>query len=168
MKTTMVPAQVTTVEDKVAGSLSLTQLILLCSPIFIGGAVYALFPPLLKISFLKLTIIILVTICLALMSIRLKGKLLINWIVIIGRYQLRPRFYLYDKNDLYLRKAYKSAAKSQVQKSTLPVKKLQPAAAVLPIKKIIPLQSLINDPRSNFRFAISKKGSLDVHITEVK
>jgi hypothetical protein len=168
MKTTMVPAQVTTVEDKIAGSLNLTQLILLCTPIFISGAVYALFPPLLKFSFIKVLIIILTTVVLATLSIRFKGKLLINWIVVIGRYQLRPRYYIYNKNDLYLRKTRKLAAKIRAEKRPEPVKKLLPTAPNLPIPKIITLQALINDPRSNFRFSMGKKGGLDVHITEVK
>ena len=50
MKTAIVPAQVTTVEDKVAGNLNLTQLLLIASPVFVRGVIYAVFPPSFEIS----------------------------------------------------------------------------------------------------------------------
>ena len=40
MRTTVVPAQVTTVEDKIAGNLGLSQLLLLTLPVFGGSALF--------------------------------------------------------------------------------------------------------------------------------
>jgi len=48
MKTTTVPAQVTTVEDRLAGNLSLTQLLLLVCPVFVSCLIYVVFPPFIK------------------------------------------------------------------------------------------------------------------------
>src|SRR5437868_6746891 len=103
MKTTLVPAQITTVEDKIAGSLSLSQLILLCVPIFLGGAVYALFPPFLHLTLIKTLLVVLLVITFSLFSIRIKGKILLSWLIVIGRYNLRPSYYIYNKNDVHLR-----------------------------------------------------------------
>lgn len=57
MKTSIVPAQITTVEDKVAGNLSLPQLFLLSAPIFIGSLVYLIFPPFMGAASYKLVIV---------------------------------------------------------------------------------------------------------------
>jgi len=40
-------------------------------------------------------------VCLTL-AVRVKGTLLLNWLITIGRYNLRPRRYVLDKNDSYL------------------------------------------------------------------
>ena len=41
MRTTVIPAQITTVEDKIAGSLNLTQILILMIPVFWATIVYA-------------------------------------------------------------------------------------------------------------------------------
>jgi hypothetical protein len=41
MKTTIVPAQVTTVEDRITARLTFTQLLLLVTPVFLSGAMFA-------------------------------------------------------------------------------------------------------------------------------
>lgn len=45
MKTTVVPAQITTVEDKIAGSLTFTQIIMLVIPLLTSTAIYVLILP---------------------------------------------------------------------------------------------------------------------------
>ena len=45
MKMTVVPAQVTTVEDRIIGSLGFSQILLLVIPIFVSAGVFALVPP---------------------------------------------------------------------------------------------------------------------------
>ncbi len=168
MKTTMVPAQVTTVEDKIAGNLSLSQLLLLCTPIFLSGAVYALFPPFLKLTALKTVIFTLFVIGFGLLSIRIKGKILMSWIIVISRYNLRPRYFIFDKNDSSLREAKlptRAAINSAKPKAA---KKMQPKLPKIPLPQVIKLQSAIADPRSKLSYKTSRKGGLSVHITEIK
>ena len=73
MKTTTVPAQVTTIEDRLAGNLSLSQLLLLVCPVFVSCAIYVVFPPFLKISIVKVTLSVSLFIFFGTMAIRIKG-----------------------------------------------------------------------------------------------
>ena len=90
MRTTIVPAQITTVEDKIAGNLNLTQITLLIFPAFWTIIVYALFIPRFHLSIYKLPLVILVLlVCLAL-SVRIKGRVVINWLVTIQQLEAPP------------------------------------------------------------------------------
>ena len=168
MKTTLVPAQVTTVEDKIAGSLSLSQLLLLCTPIFLGGAIYALFPPLLHLTLLKTGLFMLLAVIFSLLSIRIRGKILLSWLVVISRYNLRPRYYIYNKNEMHLRMAKATIKTATEQKRPIERKKSAPLLPKIPIPQMVKLQSAIADPRSKLNIRASRKGGLSVHITEIK
>lgn len=103
MKTTIVPAQVTTTEDKIMGNISVSQLILLVAPIFFGGIFYALFPPSLKFAYYKVAFMALIFFIFATLAIRIKGKLVFQWLMIFHTYNSRPRHYVYSKNTSHLR-----------------------------------------------------------------
>lgn len=169
MKTTMVPAQVTTVEDKIAGNISLQQLLLLSSPIFIGVAVYVLFPPMIKLNVLKVVISSFIFLVFASMAIRIKGKLLIEWLVVIVRFNVRPRFYIFNKNDHYLRSSAKKVHEENDKKneSKKHTKITLPHLPSLSTPEIVRIENAITDPRANFNFT-TRKGKLNVHITEIK
>ena len=57
MKMTVVPAQVTTVEDRIIGSLGFSQILLLVIPIFVSAGVFALVPPFMGSAIYKYVII---------------------------------------------------------------------------------------------------------------
>ena len=103
MKSTIVPAQVTTTEDKIIGSISVSQLVLLIAPIFIGGMFYVVFPPVIKYALYKLIVLGLLFVLFGSMAIRIRGKLIIQWLIIFKKYNLRPRYFIFDKNTSYLR-----------------------------------------------------------------
>lgn len=44
MRSTVIPAQVTTVEDTIAGNLTITQIMLLIAPVLLSTAIYAVVP----------------------------------------------------------------------------------------------------------------------------
>lgn len=167
MKTTVVPAQVTTVEDKVAGNLSFTQLLLLVTPVFIIGAIFALLPPLFDFSLLKLVISIIVAIVCMSLAIRIKGKILLSWVAIITKYRSRPMHYLYNKNDMHLRKSEQQTEEATETKS----KDTEEAVTFIPsfisTKELVRLETAIEDTRANFHFKV-RKGGLRVHIREIK
>lgn len=167
MKTTVVPAQITTVEDKIAGNLNFTQLLLLIAPIFLGGAIYAFMPPVISYTFLKTVVIVLLAIVCITLAIRIKGRLVLEWIGIKSRYNIRPKIYIYDKNDIYLRKTDKEETASQMKTKT--VRKTKPKfepATKLP--KLVQIEHMITDPKADFHFKANRKGGLSVHIKEVK
>ena len=50
MKTQVIPAQITTVEDKIVGSLTFSQLLLLLTPVALVALIYAFMPPLMELA----------------------------------------------------------------------------------------------------------------------
>lgn len=170
MKTTTVPAQVTTVEDKIAGSLTLSQLLLLIAPLFIGSAIYLIFPPALHITPLKFIISFLVLAVAALSAIRIKGKLVLFWAVVLIRYAIRPRYHVFNKNDSYLRKTDEGPElDAQDTLADTEQSEVKPALALeLTPLELVRAESLAADPRSKLHFRIHRKGGLRVHVTEVK
>lgn len=168
MKTTLVPAQVTTVEDKIAGNLGLQQLLLLASPVFIGGAMFILLPPFVKVTTLKVVLSTVIFVVCASMAIRIRGKLLIEWAVVLLRYNVRPRYSVYNKNDSYLRQAKNDMQEvSENEEQVAKVKKHIPVVPKLPTPDLARLEAVIHDPRANFSIS-NRKGKLNVHITEIK
>lgn len=168
MKTTIVPAQVTTVEDKIAGNLSFTQLLLLTTPVFLGGGVFILVPPIFGYTVFKLIVATtLAFICMTL-AIRVRGKILAQWISVIVRYRLRPQHYLFNKNDIYLRDLHKEP---QQEKATLDLR--QPdigkheTTTHIPTHVMARIESAIIDPRAKFHLR-AEKGALRVYIHEIK
>jgi len=60
MRTTIIPAQITTIEDKIAGSLNFSQILLLMAPVLWGTLVYTLFSPVMKIAPYKIGLVLFV------------------------------------------------------------------------------------------------------------
>jgi hypothetical protein len=168
MKTTIVPAQVTTVEDKIAGNLGFTQLLLLVTPVFLSGALFAIFPPFLKIAGYKLVIAaVLALICMSL-AIRIRGKIVLTWVTVISRYNFRPRYYLFNKNDPYLRhKPAEVPVIDEVQPSKA-ISGDESLPELMPIAELVRLETAVSDPRAKFHFKATKKGGLGVYIHEIK
>lgn len=168
MKTTVVPAQVTTVEDKVAGNLSFTQMILLVIPVFLNGLLYVILPPFFGFSFAKLIIGIALALLCATMAIRVKGKILLQWIAIVSKYKMRPHYYLYNKNDTHLRKQESKLEPAPIAAAIQEVaSKPLFTAALTPSQELVRVESAVHDPRANFHISF-KKGDLRVHIREIK
>ncbi len=168
MKTTVVPAQVTTVEDKIAGNLNVTQLVLLIGPVFLSGAIFALFPPLMAVTLPKVFLSIFVGILCISLAIRIKGKLVLHWIAVKARYNLRAKYYVFNKNDAHLRDFVLRLNKAKAAKTKADSRKakLKPLFN-LPTSDMVRLESAVADPRAQFHFK-SVKGGLRVYIREVK
>ena len=101
MRTRVIPAQITTVEDKIVGSLNLMQIMMLMAPVFFMTLIYAIIPPSMSFVAYKLTLsAIFFVVCITL-SLRIKGKIVIHWLSILIRYNLRAKYYIYNKNESY-------------------------------------------------------------------
>ncbi len=166
MKQTVVPAQITTVEDKIAGNISFKQMLLLVAPVFLGGAMYVFLPPFLGYSPYKIVIWTLFALVCASLAIRIKGRLVVDWIIIRSRYNLRPTFYTYNKNSLQLRKKYEVKADTvQASEETSKKKFIHHEMDFGSLKR---LEEIILEPKANLVFHATKKGGLRVSIKEVK
>jgi glucan phosphoethanolaminetransferase (alkaline phosphatase superfamily) len=100
MRTTIIPAQITTVEDKVAGNLSMAQILIMLIPVGLTAMIYILLAPSMKLVTYKLILIIAVTIICLILSIRIKDKIVAEWLSVLIKYTNRPRYYLFNKNNL--------------------------------------------------------------------
>lgn len=86
MKVTVVPAQVTTVEDRIIGSLG-SQMLLLIIPIFVSAGLFALLPPFMESALYKYILMAILAFVCCVLAIRIKGKIIALWLVTILRYK---------------------------------------------------------------------------------
>jgi hypothetical protein len=167
MKVTVVPAQITTIEDRIVGSLGLSQLLLLAAPVFGGTALYVILPPVMHSATYKLVVIVTFAFVCGLLAIRLKDKILLLWLLVILRYNLRARYYIFNKNCLAGREQYTTPIATEATELTArPIQRLRHTS--LSIADAVKLQSIIENPAAHFGIKASKKGGLHVLITETK
>lgn len=103
MRTTVIPAQITTVEDTIAGNLTLTQILLLLAPVLAATGIYAVLPEKMSFSVYKIVLTTIISLVFVILSIRVKGKIILSWLGVMIVYFSRPKHYLFDKNDSYCR-----------------------------------------------------------------
>lgn len=169
MKATVVPAQVTTVEDRVAGNLGFSQLILFAIPVFGGSLLYAALPPSMGASLYKLVIICIIAVVSTIFAIRIKGKILLLWMIILLRYNLRPKFYLFNKNTETFRENYSNHQLPSEQSDSQRTSKQ--SATLLPKLGLIEsarAYATLDDPLRQLRYETNKKGVLYVRYTEIE
>ena len=166
MRTTIVPAQVTTVEDKIAGSLGVSQLLLLITPIFFGSGLFVVLPPFFQYATYKLVVITCLIVLCGLCAIRIKGKILLLWVVVLCRYNVRPRYFVLNKNDMHTRELV--VEDNRVVVDDTPPVTVSTVVPRLSVGELVAVESLVGDPVAGVYFRRDRKGVLNVHLTEVK
>lgn len=168
MRTTVIPAQITTVEDKIAGSLNLTQLMLLMVPVFWTTIVYTLFTPAMHVALYKIPLILAVLIVSLGLSVRVNGVVVFNWLFVILNYKLRPKVYVFNKNDTYLKDLDLPIETKPVLKTA---KSNQPSTAAaarkVNVKDFLLLQRFMKRRKMKLRYKSSAKGGLYVAFEHV-
>ena len=160
MRTTIIPAQITTVEDKIAGSLNMTQILILMFPVLGTAILYILFPPGMKLVLYKLMAVTLVVIVCVTLIIRVKGKIIAEWIGVVLRYQLRPKFWIYNKNDLTSRTVDIPDIPESIQVIKRPLNKLLNTLASEPsISDLVKIEQLIGSGKVAVRYQLGGKRS---------
>jgi len=169
MKTATVPAQITTVEDKIAGNLTLQQVGLLASPVFIDFALYAALPTMLKLNAYKLALMAIVTLIADLLAIRVRSKILLTWVVTMLKYNARPRYYVFDKNSTHFRHEESLTVEAtKVQTDTDIKRAVKSDEARLSVEDTFKLEHILTHPSANLSFATSKKGILYASVSEIE
>ena len=102
MKISVVPAQITTVEDRIAGNLNFTQVLLLTTPLLAVVIIFILIPPLGHFSIFKLVFSALIIGCSSSLAIRIGNKILLDIIKLRLTYLTRPHIYVYKKRSDYI------------------------------------------------------------------
>ncbi len=168
MKVTVVPAQVTTVEDRVAGNLSFSQLILFAIPVFGGSLLYAILPPFMGASLYKIVFIAIFALICTILAIRIKGKIVLLWLITLLRYRLRPRRYVFNKNTPVSREDYPVVPDVTEKSSEVSKQEKREVPPLLGLTEKAYLYDMLSDPIGRLRFDITKKGGINVSIPEAK
>ena len=161
MKTNPIPAQVTTVEDKIAANLSLVQLILLLAPLFVSVFVFAVLPERMYFNLYKIILIVLSLVVFLTLAVRVKERIVLDWLILLIAYYLRPHLFVFDKNDDYLREE-KPRSDNEVKNAAInkqaPVK--QEKKNHLSILNLIQLENLFNAKNTKMSIKFSQKRRL--------
>lgn len=168
MRISIVPAQITTVEDKIAGNISVQQAVLLGVPILIGFIIALVFPPSGQFVAYKITIVIGLFVICGSLAIRIKDRIVAKWVKLFVVYYARPLYYVYDKNSTYLRDHEEPKTTIQAVEEVQPVSKPIILTNNISPKEYVRLEQFATDVRAGMKFEVGKKGELNVHITEVK
>ncbi|MDD3686353.1 MAG: PrgI family protein [Bacteroidales bacterium] len=167
MKTTVVPAQVTTVEDKIAGNFTFPQIVLFIIALLVGTAIYILIPPKTNFTVGKLILIVMQLMLFGGLAIRYKDKIIADWLIIILRYNSRPKRYVFTKNDTAFRKKLSKLKKSVKIKKTQ--KKIEnKAEEKLNYHSQNKVDQILVNPKVSISFKPSRKGGLDVSFESSK
>ncbi len=165
MRQTRVPAQITTVEDKIAGNLSFLQILLLIGALFSATFVYLVFPKQLQLTLYKIPFMVVFASIFSLLAIRIKGRVIIQWIILITGYCLRPQYYVFNKNDMVCREpiieeVVKKSKAYHKQKAKVETKAEKPSIA-----ELAAMRQLLLDPNRDVSFAPDKKGVINVTVS---
>ncbi len=167
MKRSIVPAQITTVEDRVLGNLTPYQAVLISLPLIFGVLFYAVLPPHFHLKLYKLCLIVGLELIGVILSIRVNDQMLIVWLMTRLRYNLRPRYYIYDKNDTYLRIVPDLTPIKSEDTSTKKESKTTEMQDVA-VQDAVRIEEIMADERVNLRLKTSKNGRLHVIANEIK
>jgi len=167
MRTRIIPAQITTVEDKIAGNLNMTQIGLLILPVFLGTLTYCFFPPHMHFAIYKVIAITLILIICIALSLRIKDKVVINWLSILFRYNLRPGFYVFNKNDIHQREIYAFTNVKKTQKQAI-LKKEAKVKNNLLSKDLMKIKEYLKNPDYALSLKPNRKGGFYVALDEIQ
>jgi predicted Zn-ribbon and HTH transcriptional regulator len=84
---------------------------------------------------------------------------------VLFKYNLRPKFYVFNKNDIYQRDIYFPAVKT-IQKSIVLKKEAKTANPIL--KDLIKIKRYIKNPNYALSLKPNKKGGFHVALNEIK
>ncbi|MCL5675552.1 MAG: hypothetical protein M1120_00295 [Patescibacteria group bacterium] len=171
MRTTVIPAQITTIEDKIAGNLNLIQILILMVPVFWTTIIYTIFTPAMHLAWYKIPLVLSVLFICLLLSLRIKGKVVVSWLGILFRYNIRPKYYVFNKNSFYLRNLdlpifekrevkllHKNVAKKETKQLNLKFS----------IADFVKFENMIGNPKYTLSYREGKKGGINVAFRQVQ
>lgn len=167
MRSQVIPAQITTVEDKIAGNFNLTQIMLLLLPVLIASFIYAFLPPSMSFVIYKLVLAGIFAVLSITLAIRIKGRIIASWLVVLLRYNTRPKYYVYNKNSATYREVVKPDIQTVVAEQKQSKKVTQKQINTLDIKDVLKLRHLLDSTDFNLTYRSGKKGGLNVAFEKV-
>ena len=101
-----------------------------------------------------------------LLSLRIKDKVVINWLSILLKFNLRPQFYVFNKNDIYQRDVFLPAVKKTHGYAVL--KKETKVTSGHISKDLIKLKRYLRNPNYALSLKPNKKGGLYVALNQIQ
>ena len=171
MRTTVIPAQITTVEDKIAGSLSMTQVMLLMVPVIFTTIAYTILPQRMHIEVYKIVLVLIVLAISLILSLRIKDKVVLSWLTVLLRYNVRAKYYIFNKNDTYLRdivlpKTHKK--QTMLLEKAISKNEAKLKAKLPQIQDSIKIKNFIKNPNYSLSVRPNKKGGLYVAVNKIE
>lgn len=166
MRTTVVPAQVTTVEDRIAGSLTLPQITLMIISLVIGAVIYAVIPQKMHFGTLKTTLTIIQFAFFGALALRISGKIVADWLIIYLRYSIRPRRYIFTKNDLIHREIIVDQNIIATEPHQNHISESKNTTKSLTLLEQLNLKKIFDNDDLTISFKPSKKGGMDVTLIQ--
>ena len=123
-----------------------------------------------KLAWYKLPMVLVVLVLCLILALRIKGKIVASWILVLMRYNLRPKYYLFNKNDTYLRDIYLPELKSKhldIKKAEMKTE-VKVSANSFGIKELIGLRKFINNPDYTLSLKPDKRGGLYVALEQIQ
>jgi len=157
MITTIIPAQITTVEDKIAGSLNMTQILILMFPVLWTAFIYTLAYPSMKLVPYKMVLILFVVAICLILSLRIKEKIVAEWLEVVFKYHARPRYWLYNKNDVTSRIIDVPGIPNIAVTPKRSIKKITKSLNEVNVADLMKLEHLINSGKVAVRYQFDNK-----------
>ncbi len=167
MRTTIIPAQITTVEDKIAGNLNFTQILLLMVPVLVMMILFTFMPPIMKLAGYKLWLILIILLVCLVLSLRVKGRVVFNWLLIVCRFKLRPSFWVLNKNDKTFREEEIMVIKNE-KKKTEKIKATNKRERKLETAESVKFLQILTNKKNSFSFKLNSKGGLNVAFEQIQ
>lgn len=160
MKTAIMPAQVTTKEDKITASLSLTQIMLLIMPVFSSAIIIVLLPPWLKLNPLKIFVAVLLALPPLLLALRVRGWLVLSWLILGCHYYRRPRRYCATVNSNSSCNCYRAQDEQEMEETKKSVTIERIATQIPDPERLVIINGFLAGRGTSYR--LSKEGKLSV------
>lgn len=167
MKTTVVPAQITSVEDRIAGNFTFTQVLLLIAALLVGTGIYVGVTPRTDLTVLKTVLVTIQFLFFGGLAIRINGKIVAQWLVTYLRFHSRPRYYAFTKNDA----THREIILPEIEQEKLTIQtsqKIATARPTLSFDEQMRVDQLLDNPSLTLSFELAKKGGIDVSLVPVK
>jgi hypothetical protein len=167
MRNRVIPAQITTVEDTIAGNLTLNQVLILLAPVVLSSIIFILLPPVMTFVWYKLAISIVLLLICSILAIRVKERIILGWLVVIGTYFKRPNYYLFSKTDTHYRPQYPITNTLISDISEADVVETSHETEVISIKDTLRLDDWMSTHGLELRYQTQKNGGLHVAVEKV-
>jgi hypothetical protein len=100
---------------------------------------------------------LIITITFFLLALRIKGKIVLMWLIVLFNYQLRPKYYLFNKNSLYQRDMSFIDSESRKNFKEKKEKIIINKKIDLSITELIKLEKLMNSDKLAVNFHFKEK-----------